>query len=120
MSLKARAQKDIQKITGNLNEWADECVFTAPDTTQTTVNVIHTKHHLGIDPDLGIPINTRVASVAFSEANLTVSIRNASGEVNMDGWQASVKDSTGNTDDYFVKEWFPDEMIGMIVVILAN
>lgn len=120
MNLKKRAEADIKRITGNTSEWADEVTFTAPDLTEYTVNAIHTKHHLAIDPELGIPVNAKTASIAFSESNLSASIRNADSEVNLDGWKISVADSTEVIKNYFVREWFADEMIGMIVVILSD
>jgi len=120
MSLKKRAEADIKKITANLKEWADAATFVAPDTTEYTVNVIHTKHHLGIDPETGVPVNAKTASIAFSESNLGVSIRNAQNEVNLDGWSIIVPDSTEVDKTYFVREWYPDEMIGMIVCILSD
>jgi hypothetical protein len=120
MNLKKRAEADIKKITGNLNEWADEATFTDPDSNIFTVNVIHTKHHLGLDPEMGVPINAKTASIAFSESNLSASVRNGESEVDLNGWQIDVEDSTEISKSYFALEWFPDEMIGMIVVILTD
>tara|TARA_R110002126_G_scaffold53535_10_gene144566 strand:+ start:246 stop:617 length:372 start_codon:yes stop_codon:yes gene_type:complete len=120
MNLKKRAEADIKKITGNINEWADEATLTDPVGGVFTVNVIHTKHHLGLDPEIGVPINAKTASIAFSESNLSASVRNGESEVNLDGWQIDVADSTEVSKSYYALEWFPDEMIGMIVVILSD
>ena len=120
MNLKKRAQADIKRITGNLNEWADEATLTDPASNIYTVGVIHTKHHLGLDPEIGVPINAKTSSIAFSESNLSASVRNGESEVNLDGWQIDVADSTDVVKSYYPLEWFPDEMIGMIIVILSD
>lgn len=121
MNLKQLAQRDIATITGNTNDFADEATLTKPTDpeTNTTVNVIHTKHHLSLDTD-GLPVNGKVASIAFSEDNIDESIRNVNNEVDLIDWKVLVKDSTGTDKQYIIREWFPDEMIGMIVCILGD
>ena len=37
----------------------------------------------------------------------------------MKDWQANVADSTGVVKNYKVQQWFPDEKLGMIVLILG-
>lgn len=121
MNLLDAIKRDIAQIQNNGNEYAVDCTFTRPNNTTFTIKAVHTKHHLGVDTD-GLPINSKTASISFSEMNLPVniSIRNNANEVRMINWRVSVKDSTGVTAQYVVREVFPDEMLGTIVCILGD
>jgi len=118
------ANKDIRKITADLNGWGVVIVLTALDLTSATINGLHTKHHLGIDTD-GNPVNTKNAHISFSEQELidaepTYPIRNANDEVDLRNHKVLVKDSTGVDKSYVIREWMPDETIGLIVCILGD
>lgn len=121
MNLLDAIKRDIAQIQNNDNEYAVSCTFTRLNNTTFTVNGVHTKHHLGVDTD-GLPVNSKTASISFSELNLppNISVRNNANEVRMINWRVSVKDSTGVTAQYVVREVFPDEMLGTIVCILGD
>lgn len=121
MNLLDAIKRDIAQIQNNRNEYAVDCTFTTITNTTFTIKGVHTKHHLGVDTD-GLPINSKTASISFSEMNLPVniSIRNNANEVRMINWRVSVKDSTGVAAQYVVREVFPDEMLGIIVCILGD
>jgi anaerobic glycerol-3-phosphate dehydrogenase len=121
MNLLDAIKRDIAQIQNNSNEYAVVCTFTRPNNSVFTVKGVHTKHHLGVDTD-GLPINSKTASISFSEVNLPngVSVRNNANEVRMINWRVSVKDSTGANAQYIVREVFPDEMLGTIVCILGD
>lgn len=121
MSLIQAAQNDIKKITANLSEFALDVQLIKPNGDIVAIKAVHTKHHVGLDSD-GIPVNAKTASIAFSEYNLPegVSIRNAKNEVVLKNWKCNVIDSTGVVKNYVIREWFPDEMIGLIVCILGD
>jgi len=121
MGLIAQAKADWQAITSNTSEWGVTMTLTAPTGETATINGLHTKHHLGIDMETGRPVNTKNAHVSFSEKLLTDAgypVRNAQGEVSLKGHKVTVADSTGANMTYVIKEWFPDETIGVIVCIL--
>lgn len=123
MSLLDQAKADIQTITANSSEFGRSITFTAPDDSTATVIGLHSKHHLAINPDDGTPVNAKNAHISVSEALLTAAsypVRNASGEVNLKGHVVSVKDSTGLSKNYKIREWFPDETIGLITCILDS
>ena len=121
MSLISQALQDIKDITSNLNDFGVEFDLISPANVTTAMIGVHTKHHLGLNTD-GVPVNSKTASLAFSEGNLPigVSVRNVAGEVKLKGWRINVKDSTGGEKQYIIREWFPDEMIGLIVCILGD
>ena len=117
MGLIDNINADIASITSNLNEFGVSIEIVSPNGVPTTINGIHTKHHLGIDTD-GNMVNSKKASIAFSE--VFYPCRNSGGEVDLKNYKVNVKDSTGFTKNYIVQQWFPDETIGLIVCILED
>lgn len=121
MSLLDNIKNDLKQITGNQNEFGVELTFTAPDTSTASVFGIHAKHHTGFDAE-GFPVNSKIASIAIYEETLSdfdYPVR-ISGEVNLRGHRVAAMDSTGIVNHYVVREWFPDEMVGLIVCILGD
>ena len=123
MGLVAQAQADIKEITSNPDDFGVEITLIAPTSETAVIIGLHTKHHLGIDTD-GLPVNSKKAYVSFSEntliaANASYPIRNTNGEVELKNHRVKVKDSTGTLCQYVIREWFPDEEVGLIVCILG-
>lgn len=123
MTILERAKADIERITGNQNEWGQPIVFIAP--TGETVSVIGlvTKHHLGVDAELQKWVNTKNAHISVSEKYLTdlsYPLRNANGDVDLKDHKVQVSDSTGATYTSRIDQWFPDETIGLITCILGD
>jgi hypothetical protein len=122
MSLYDTAKADIESITSNTDEWGKLATFTAPTAEVETVAVIHNKHHTGFN-ELGERVNSKYASIAVSESNLDFygyPVRNADGEVDFKGHLVSIADSTDIVKNYVVREWYPDETVGLIVLILGD
>jgi len=87
-----------------------------------TINGVHTKHHLQHD-EMGAPTNSKNTHITISEQALTTAaypVRNAKGEVSLVGSRVSVKDSTGITKEYIIRECYPDETIGVLLCILGD
>lgn len=123
MGLFEQSQLDMQSITENLNDFGQNATITTPDGL-TTVNIIgwHTKHHTKYDID-GVKVNSKNASLAFAEKQLTdlsYPVRNANLEVDLLNHIITSKDSTGVDKTYVVHENFPDEYLGLIVLILGD
>ncbi len=122
MSLINRAKEDWQRFTTNLNEFGVEMTLEDLAFEQYAVSGLFTKHHLGIDTE-GNLVNTKNAHFSISEQVLTglnYPIRNADGEVDLKGHKLFVKDSTGVEKSFIIREFFPDETIGLIVCILGT
>lgn len=122
MGLLEQATADIERITSNSNEWAAELSFTATNGQTAVINGLHTKHHLAVDTD-GNTVNSKNAHASFSEKFLIdvgYPVRNSGGEVSMKNHRVNVKDSTGIVKNYVVIEAYPDETIGLIVLILGD
>ena len=121
MGLIDQAKSDIKDITSNSDEFGVSITFTAPTNETATINGLHSKHHMAIGTD-GNMINSKNAHISFSEELLTAKnypVRKA-GEVNLKDHKVSVKDSTGISKNYVIREWFQDETIGLITSILGS
>lgn len=122
MGLIAQAKADIEQITGNTDDFAVSMTFIAPDLSTATVQGLFTKHHLAIDTE-GNPVNVRNAHASVSEKQFIdagYTVRNSSGEVSMKDHKVTVSDSTGTASTYVIREWYPDETIGLLVFILGD
>ncbi len=123
MSLLERAKADIERITSNLNEFARVATFYSPTGETATVNILHTKHHLGVDAELQKWVNTKNAHISVSEKFLVDAgypVRNGNRDVFLQKHKVKVADSTGQEVTYVIEQWFPNETIGLITCILGT
>lgn len=123
MSLIGRAKNDWQRFTSNPSEWGVSISIETPAHTNITeITGLATKHHIGIDSD-GNLVNAKNAHISFSEQLLTdvaYPVRDASGEVNLEGHVVKWADSTGLVKNYVIREFHQDETVGVIVCILGD
>ena len=80
------------------------------------------KHWNNFDSD-GLPINSKNAHICIDEDDLvskSYPVRNQKNEVHLKNHRVSVKDSSGILKRYLIKEWYPDETLGLIVCILSD
>lgn len=116
-------KRDIEKITSNTDGFASEATFIAPTGETATVNLIHTKHHLGFSVEEARDVNIKNVHVSVSEKFLVDAdypVRNSKSEVMLQGHKVQVADSTGRLCTYVVQQWMPDETIGLILIILSD
>lgn len=118
-----RAKADWQTITTDKNGWGNDITLTHSDGVQTiVVTGITSKHHIGIDTD-GNLMNVKNAHISFSEQLVidgSFPIRNTEGNVYMENYRATFKDSKGDDITYVIREWFPDEKLGVILCLLGD
>ena len=122
MNLTERAIADTKQITSNGNDWGVSAVFVSPTSETATVNVIHVKHNTGFDLD-GMRVNSKIASIAVSEGVLIDAdypTRDSQDEATLKNHRVSISDSTNNVKEYLVSENYPDEKLGLIVLILVD
>lgn len=122
MGLLDQIKKDIEQITSNKNEWADTITFISPTAQTAVISGIRSKIHLAVDTD-GNMVRSQKAHIAFSEKFLTdlnYPVRNAAGEVALNGHKVNVKDSTGIVKNYVVQNVFPDETVGLLSFTLEG
>ena len=118
-----RAKEDWQRITTDLSGWGTDIKLSTPDGL-TTVDIVGlaTKHHIGIDTE-GNLMNVKNAHISFSEKlviDAGFSIRNANDEVYLEDFRATYKDSRGVDKTYVIREWMPDETLGVILCLLGD
>lgn len=122
MGLREQAKADIENITSNTNEFAISMTWTNPSAETCTVAGLHTRHHLGVDTD-GNAVNSRKAHVSVAEQKFIdagYTIRNADGDVDLDGHKVVVNDSNGVARTYEIQEYFPNETVSLITCILVE
>ena len=122
MGLIEQARLDWQKTTSDLNEFGVAITFVAPNSFIAEVVGLHTKHHLQIGTD-GVAFSGKNAHVSVSETLLTEKsypCRNVNGELDFRRHRVIAKDSTGVAQTYEIRDWYPDETLGVIVFILND
>lgn len=85
-----------------------------------TIGGLHTVHHLNVDT-MGNITNAKNAYIGISEDLLTgYPVRNVNGKIDLKNHRISVANSTGISQLYFIKEAWPDETVGLIVINLGD
>lgn len=80
------------------------------------------KHFGSFDSD-GNQVNTKNVHVTIDEdilKGLGYPVRNSKNEISLLQHKVSFKDSSGDLKDYIVRENFPDENLGLILLILGD
>lgn len=80
------------------------------------------KHWINFETD-GSASNSKNAHITLDEAELVAKdypVRNADKEVYLFNHRVSTPDSSGVTKEYVIKEWYPDETLGLIACILGD
>lgn len=118
-----RAKRDVERFTSDPNEWTRPIVMTPPGGPDYTVTGIHTKHHLSVDASYEKFVNFKNSHIAVTEKQLVdlgYPLRDANANVQLAKHQVQVPDSTGVIKKYVVDQWFPDETLGLITMILGD
>lgn len=122
MGLTGQMRVDLLSITTNKNDFGVDITLTDPLTAEFVVVGFNTHHHTAFDQD-GVEVNTPVASVAIAEQAMVDSgfgpIRNAAGEVDLNRTPVKVTEAAGVEINYVATKAFPDEQLGLIVLILS-
>lgn len=123
MNMLDRAIRDVRRIVSDRNGFTVPITFSTPNLDfELIVNGTAKKHHTAYD-ELGNTVNSRQASVTVAEIDLTSKgypVRNQNGEVFLRDHLVTWTDAQGNAYTYKIQEWFPDEHLGLLVIILSN
>jgi len=123
MGLTELSISHAKTFTTDSNHWGVEMTFTAPTAETVTFNGLHVRHNTRYDQESGALVSGRNASVTVSESELTDAsypVRDADDDVSLLNHRVSVADSTTTVREYVIREWFPDEKLGIIVCILGD
>jgi hypothetical protein len=121
-SLFELVKRDSKRFINN-GGYEVDLQMTTPDGTKT-INFTGwgVKHHISFDTD-GNQVNSKNARATVDEAvleSLNYPVRNAQGNVTLLKHLVSYKDSSGIVKNYIVRENFPDENLGLILLILGD
>lgn len=122
MSLIEQAQKDVQLILSDSNEFGVDIKLTDPNDTILNLVGYHTKHNTGFDLD-GVAVQSKTAYIAVSILDLVAGaypFRDADDEITLLGHKAEAKDVSGVVRKYVVRENYPDETSGIVNLILTD
>lgn len=117
------ARDDIKDITSDLDGFGIKIeLFDRKNETSHEVVGTRSRHHLGIDEE-GVMVSDTNAHISISEPVLLeagVQVRDANNECRMLQFAAKFQDSNGIERWYVVREQFPDDAVGLIVMILGE
>lgn len=119
MSL-ARAIADMKRFSQG--GFSAEIQFTNPtDTESATVNGLVSKHNLSINPETGLPINSKNAHISVVESVLIDAgyTTRVNGEISLRNHKVKWIDASGTEFSYLIDEGFPSETTGLIVCVLG-
>jgi hypothetical protein len=119
MSVLDRARFDIKRFSKEISL----TFFRIAGQNEKTVSGVASRHHLGIDLETGLNINSRQVYCSISESNLNTAgyiTRDANGNVNLVNTFVKWADSTGITRTYKITECFPDDTLGYLTCILGQ
>lgn len=116
------AYRDANRIVMQ-GGFQDDILISNPDNTITVSTTgFRTKHWINFDNE-GNSTDTKNAHVCVSESDLVlkgITVRNATQEVALKNYFVQVKDNTGIVKKYVVRRNYPDETLGLIVLILGD
>lgn len=122
MGLSDIARRDFADITGNTDEFGVPFTLTAPDDTELETAGYSTVHNLDFSMS-GEMVNARKAYVSVAESKLadaSYPYRDTSGRIAMQNHKVDTTDANGTVLNWIVKEFYPDETLGNIVLILGK
>lgn len=117
-----KARRDLKRIVTKGGFQVDIILRTVDGLKEVALKGIASKHWLSLDSD-GMPINSKNAHISILESDLVEAgyqVRNQKNEVNLLNHRVIYADSTGNERTYVIKEWMPDETVGLIVCTLGD
>jgi len=120
-SILMAAKADYKKMMVSGGYEVDIILSTPSGDFTCNTTGLGSKHHLSVDTD-GSQVNSMQAHVSIDEDELqndSYPVRNAKGEISLYGHKVSFKDSSGIVKAYIVREQFPNETFGVIVLILG-
>lgn len=124
MSLRTTAANDFKKITQNLKEWGLKLTITAPDDSTFDVIGLATDISLKVDPDTGLVVSGRKASVAISldqfRANDITEVPSMRPDQSGKPYRISFTSEDGNTYNFSIRESIPDRTLDQVVLILQQ
>lgn len=121
-SILAKARRDSKKYITKGGAEEDIILTSADGNTVLPTTGWTSKHWINFD-STGNAINSKNAHITLDEDLLVAGnypVRNSDKEVNLKGHKVTVKDSSGESKNYVIIEWLPNETLGLIACILGD
>lgn len=121
MSIREQAAADARAAIGDAEGFGWPCTVTSPAGTSAALYGLSTDVSLSIDPETGMPVSGRRASVTFAMAHLTtagLALPAGIADETSKPWTVAFDDVEGRTYTFKVAESAPDRAIGVVVCIL--
>lgn len=121
-SLLTQARKDAKAIISS-GGFQEVIVLKTPSGDRIVeIKGLASKHHLRFGSD-GMPMSAKNAHACIDEdtlITLNYPYRNAKQEVHLKNHLVDIKDTSGVLKHYVVSDHYPDETLGLIVLILGD
>lgn len=121
MSLRDTANADLRDILNSDDTGGVLCIITAPDESFEEFRVFHNDIQQSVDPGTGEVVTGRQSSIAVLTNELIdggfEGIRGVA-DAESRPWLVTITDVVGRSDTFKVCESFPDNSIGLTVLLL--
>ncbi len=122
MNILELAQQDTKTITEDLSGFGSSLTILNTASSQT-VDFIgqYNEHYTAYDTD-GVKVSSKIASISVAEKTLTDKgyIVRVDGKVSLKKHRVTFTNAVGITETFTVREQYPDEQLGLIVLILGS
>jgi hypothetical protein len=121
VGLRETAAADLQAILEDTNDFGWPITVTDPNEFTASLTGFSTDVHETIDPETGLAVSGRTASVAIALASLTavgLAIPRAIADSASKPWVVTFDDIEGNEYTFKVQEARPDRALGVVVCLL--
>lgn len=120
MSLERARTDAIRFLEGDFS--MEVTLYPPGRATSYTINGLTSKHHIKIDPNTGLVVNSENAHISFSEKTLIdlgIVTRDSNNKVTLKGWFVKIDETNYLVGDYKIIENWPDQTLGLIICILS-
>lgn len=121
MSLREIAALDLRAIVENADDFGWPITVTSPDESALDVVGLSTDVGLTIDPQTGMGIAGRRASVAITLASIeSLGVPKGVADKGSKPWRVAFADIMGERREYKVVEAMPDRAVGLVTCVLET
>ena len=123
MGLRAQAALDLATITTDTDGFGWPITVTDPDGVSAALTGLSSDIAQAIEPDTGMIVSGRTASVALAISVLTAAglgVPRGIADSGSRPWRVTFNDVNGTEHTFKVSEARPDRAIGCVVCILEN
>lgn len=123
MGLRQQAELDLREIVSDTCDFGNDTIsLTSPDKVAKSMTGFSTDIYQTVDPDTGLVVAGRTASVALPIAKIYdsgfTSLPRGVDEIDSAPWLVTFDDILGRTRTFKVQNSLPDREVGIVILIL--